>query len=582
MASSDFRAHRPSVSGTRHMVAAGHYLAAHVGFLVLEAGGNAVDAGVATGIAEGVVESHFHAFSGVSPILVYQAETGEVATVDGVGTWPKAASCQYFHDRFAGKIPHGDQSAIVPAPPDAWITALRRWGTMSFAEVAARAIAFARDGFPMYPHMKMLIEDRIDLIREWPGNSAVYLPDGRVPAVGALFRQPALAATLQHMADEEQAAAARGGRDAGLRAARDAFYKGDIARAFAAYMTEHDGLLTYDDMADYEATVEPALKSRYRDFELHGCGPWTGAPILLQALGMLEGLDLEGMGHNSAAYIHALVEAIKIAAADRHGYYGDPRFVDVPIEALLAPAYAAERRRLIDPARALPDMPAPGRIEGVAWPATAPGLDGAPADTRERARAGALATTFFCVVDSDSNVFASTPSSGAVNAPIVPALGLPVSVFGVHSSTEPDHPHSVAPGKRPNCGCMPTLAIRPGRDLMPFGSPGSGVIPQAMMQVFFNINLFGMAPQEAVEAPRFASYSFPAGETRETHPGLLRLEPPIAQETADALSGLGHRVEWFEERHWLVGSVSAIHKNLETGVVSGGADPRRQAYAVGL
>ncbi|MDP7668901.1 MAG: gamma-glutamyltransferase, partial [Rhodospirillales bacterium] len=236
MTASDFRAHRPTVTGTRHMVAAGHYLAAHVGFLVLEAGGNAIDAGVATGITEGVVESHFHAFSGVSPILVYWAEAGEVATVDGVGTWPKAASCQYFHDRFEGRIPQGVQSAIVPAPPDAWITALRRWGTMSFGELAARAIAFARDGFPMYPHLAMLIEDRIDLIRGWPGNSAVFLPGGRGPAVGELFRQPALAATLQHMADEEKAAAAKGGRDAGLRAARDAFYKGDIAHAFAAYM----------------------------------------------------------------------------------------------------------------------------------------------------------------------------------------------------------------------------------------------------------------------------------------------------------------------------------------------------------
>ncbi|MDP6603633.1 MAG: gamma-glutamyltransferase, partial [Rhodospirillales bacterium] len=406
MTTSDFRAHRPTVTGTRHMVAAGHYLAAHVGFSVLEAGGNAVDAGVATGITEGVVESHFHAFSGVSPILVYQAGSGEVATIDGIGTWPKAASCQYFQDRFEGKIPQGDQSAIVPAPPDAWITALRRWGTMSFGEVAGRAIAFARDGFPMYPHMKMLIEDRVDLIRGWPGNSAVFLPDGRVPAVGELFRQPALAATLQHMADEEKAAAAKGGRDAGLRAARDAFYKGDIARAFAAYMKERHGLLTYDDMAGFEATVEPAVKGHYRDFELYGCGPWTGAPMLSQALGILDGLDLEGMGHNSPAYIHALTEAIKIAAADRHGYYGDPRFVDVPIDALLSPDYAAERRRLIDPGQALPDMPAPGRIEGVPWPATAPGLDGFPADAG-KARAGALATTFFCVVDSQSNVFAS-------------------------------------------------------------------------------------------------------------------------------------------------------------------------------
>ena len=280
MTASDFRAHRPTVTGTRHMVAAGHYLAAHVGFLVLEAGGNAIDAGVATGITEGVVESHFHAFSGVSPILVYWAEAGEVATVDGVGTWPKAASCQYFHDRFEGRIPQGVQSAIVPAPPDAWITALRRWGTMSFGELAARAIAFARDGFPMYPHLAMLIEDRIDLIRGWPGNSAVFLPGGRGPAVGELFRQPALAATLQHMADEEKAAAAKGGRDAGLRAARDAFYKGDIAHAFAAYMKAHDGLLSYDDMAGFEATVEPAVKSRFRDFEIHGCGPWTGAPII--------------------------------------------------------------------------------------------------------------------------------------------------------------------------------------------------------------------------------------------------------------------------------------------------------------
>ncbi|MBM3542245.1 MAG: gamma-glutamyltransferase family protein, partial [Alphaproteobacteria bacterium] len=399
------RAYRPMVVGRRHMVAAGHYLAAQAGLHVLEAGGNAIDAGVATGLAEGVVESHFHAFSGVSPMLIHLAGRGETVTVDGVGTWPRNASCRLFHDRFGGKIPQGVHSAIVPSPPDAWITALRRWGTLSFGQAAEQAIAFARDGIAMYPHLAATIAQRRDALASMPGNAAIYLKNGAVPAIGTRFRQEALARTLQYMVDEERAAAKRGGRDAGLKAARDAFYKGEIARAYADYIQSEGGILDAEDMAAYAATVEPAVRSSFGDFTLWGCGPWTGAPMLLQALNILEGFDLKGMGHNSVAYIHALTEAIKIAAADRHGYLGDPRFVRVPLAQLLDKAYAAERRRLIDPARALPDMPAPGRVQGAPWPSTRPGLDGRPMDEATDRRVGALATTFFCVVDREGNVF---------------------------------------------------------------------------------------------------------------------------------------------------------------------------------
>jgi len=566
---------RPNIQGTRHVVAAGHYMSAQAAMQILEGGGNAVDAGVAAGIATGVLESEFVSFAGVAPIILYMAETKEVMTISGLGTWPKAASRDYFQKNHGGKIPRGIPRSIVPAAPDAWITALEKYGTMSFGEVAAAAIRFAREGFPMYPTMAELLQEKKDLYKDWPSSAAVYLANGDVPEVGTLFVQDDLGKSIQYMADQE-AASAKNGRTAGLQAARDAFYRGDLSAAILKFHGANGGLLTAEDFSEFRVGIEPPTQTKFGNIDVYGCGPWCQGPMMLQALNLLDGIDLKKMGHNSTAYIHTLTEAIKLAAADREAYYGDPRFVDVPMQALLSKDYAAERRAMIRSDKAWPEMPAAGDV-------------GSGATTGKDAPKGTvgsdesdLDTSYLCVIDKDGNAFSATPSDGSPSGPVVPGTGFVSSPRGSQSWADPNHPCCVEPGKRPRLTPNPALAMIEGEMVMPFGSPGGDVQTQAMLQVFLNIFVWGMDPQTAIETPRFATYSFPASfEPHDNQPGLLKLEGRIDKTIGDELASLGHRVEWWPDRVWMAGSVCAIHKDVASGVMRGGADIRRTAYAVG-
>ncbi len=329
------KSHRPTIMGTRHMISATQYLAAEAGFKILEAGGNAIDAGVAAGISLGVVQPEFVNVAGVAPIIIYSAAENRLVTIPGLGTWPKALDPNYFMKNHGGKIPQGIMRTVVPAAPDAWITALERFGTMSFGEVAQSAIGYARDGFPTYDLMNEVITDHEAEYRLFPTNVDLYLPNGRPPQVGEVFVQKALAATLQHMADQEAAARTRG-RDAGLAAARDAFYRGDIARAIVKYQKENGGILSADDLANYRSGFDEPAKTAFGDITLYACGPWCQGPSLLQAMNLLDAAELKKFGHNSADYLHRITEAVKLAFADREAYFGDPRVVDVPIDAMLS------------------------------------------------------------------------------------------------------------------------------------------------------------------------------------------------------------------------------------------------------
>ncbi len=568
---------RPSVVGTRNMVVAGPYLAAHAGFTVLEAGGNAIDAGVAAGIALGVVQSELVNFAGVAPIMIYLAEGREVVTISGLGTWPRALAPDLFQREHGGRIPESILRVVVPGAPDAWITALERYGTMRFDEVAAAAIRFADDGFAMYPLMASLIAANAEKYMRWPDNAAIYLPGGRAPEVGSLFRQPDLARTLQYMADQESAQAAKG-REAGLRAARDAFYRGDIAATIVRFHEANGGLLRAEDLAAFRVGIEPPVNTAFADTTVFTCGPWCQGPVLLQALNLLKDFDLPTLGHNSADYIHLLAEALKLAFADRHRHYGDPRFRDVPIEALLSDTYAAVRRGLIDPDTAWPDMPPAG--DPLAPRAVA---DGAAASS---AAAGGpaldLDTSYVAVVDRRGNAFSATPSDTAHDAPVVPGTGLCPSSRGSQSWADPSHPSSAAPGKRPRLTPNPAIAIRDGELVMPFGTPGGDVQSQAMLQVFLNVSVFGMEPQTAVEAPRFASASFPSSfEPHNHYPGRLDLEGRIPDEMAVALRARGHDVNWWPDWHEKAGAVCLIKSETRTGLRAAGADQRRPCYALG-
>ena len=568
---------RMTIMGTRHVISAGHYLAAHAGFQILEAGGNAIDAGVAAGIAIGVLQTDKVNFGGVAPQIIYTARDRKVHCIDGLGVWPKAVTPDYFVQRHGGKIPPGVERCVVPAAPDAWITALARFGTLSFGEVAAAATRFARDGFPMYPLMSQFIKDNRDTYQRWPSSRKVFLPKGRAPEAGERFVQTDLGRTLQHLADEEKRVARRKGRRAGLKAARDAFYKGDIARAVAKFIEKEGGLMRYEDFAAFNVNFEPTVRARFEGIDVHACGPWSQGPVLPMALNMLKGYDLKAMGHNSADYIHVVTEAFKLAFSDRHHHFGDPKFVKVPIAGLMSEKYAAWRRSLISVEKAWPAMPPAGdprTLTEVAnrWmpepqAADAPG----PGDT-----------SYVCVIDKDGNAFSCTPSDGSDKTPIIPGVGILCSGRGTQSWADPGHPSSVAPGKRPRLTPNPALAFKNGRVYMPFGTPGGDVQTQAMLQVFLNINAFGMAVQDAVEAPRFANYSYPGSfEPHAYFPGRLYLESRIDKAVGDELASRGHQVYWWDESTWLAGAVCTIVADHRNGVLHGGADPRRPAYVLG-
>ena len=564
---------RPALRGQRHMIVAGHYLAAEAGYGTLEAGGNAIDAGVAAGLALGVVQSDLVNIAGVAPIIVYMAEAGEVATISGLGPWPRSASLEHFLETQGGSIPDGLLRTVVPGAPDAWITALERYGTMRFAEVAQAAIRLARDGFVMYPSMAENIDRHASQYGRWASNADIYLPGGSLPVVGDRFVQADLGSSLQYMVDEE--AAASGDRLRGLAAARNAFYRGDIARVIVQYHEQNGGLLSMADLAAFRSRIEPALRKEFRGLDIYSCGPWCQGPALLQILGLVGEHDVRSLGHNAAAYIHRLVEATKLSFADRERFYGDPEVVDVPIDMLLSESYAGRRREMIDDTAAWPEMPPPGDLpgHGNSGPA-APRRSKGPTDIQ-------LDTSYVCAIDGEGNAFSATPSDISCDTPVIPGTGLCPSSRGSQSWTVPGHASSVAPGKRPRLTPAPGLAMNEEL-LMPFGTPGGDMQVQAMLQTLLNVHAFGMDPQQAVEAPRFGSFSFPNSFEPHTYlPGRLNLEGGIPLETGEALAGLGHDVEWWPLRTRSAGAVCMILADRRRGTLTGGADPRRPSYALG-
>ena len=560
-------AHRPTVRGRRHMVSSGHYLASQAAFQILEAGGNAVDAGVAAGLALGVVQSEFVNIAGVAPIVIYLAESGRVVTVSGLGPWPKAATLELFLTEHDGKIPAGLRRTVVPAAPDAWCTALERWGTMSFADAIAPAMEHARRGFPVSAFSAYQMGANADKYRRWPTSIALYLREGRAYRLGEVLVQSELADTLGRMVAAEKKTG--GSRAAGIRAARDEFYRGETARRIAEFHRQNNGPLTAADLADFSVEVEPALRTRFGPYEVAACGFWCQGPSLLQMLNMLDGLDLAALGHNSPAYLHRLVETIKLAFADRDAYYADPHVVKVPAERLLSKEYAALRRALVRE-RAWPEMPPAG--EAGARREAVPVAGGSSDD--------ALDTSYVAVVDEAGNGFSATPSDPNVDSPVVAGVGCVVSPRGSQGWLDPAHPSVVAPGKRPRLTPAPAMALRDGKLLMPFGTPGGDVQQQAMLQVFLNVTEFGMPLQEAIEAPRLASRSFPDSFWPHAYsPGKLEAERRIARDTREALAALGHEVTEWPEWEWRAGAVCAVKVGPE-GTRWGGADPRRGALAI--
>jgi gamma-glutamyltranspeptidase/glutathione hydrolase len=564
----------PPVRGIHEMVGAANNFEVEAGYRLLTQGGNAVDAGVASVLAAGVTELSRFGLGGEMPLLIKMAGK-PVIVISGVGVAPAKATLDFYAKRppepweEAAHMPpipgQGMLAAITPGVFDGLILALDKYGTKSFAEVVQPALEYAEQGFPMPEEFGGMLRSYQRILALWPASTKFFYPEGTPTARGEIFREPSLANTFRALAAAEKKA--HGKRSDKLRAVRDLFYKGSIAKEFADYSEKNGGLITYSDLANFHADIEDPVVGTYRGHQIYKPGFWTQGPVMIEALNILEGYDLKALGHNSPEYLHTVVEAVKLAFADRDQYYGDPKFSKIPADILLSKEYAAERRKQIDPAHASMDS-RPGNLgTGINPPSTSASTD--PVND----------TTCVNVVDREGNAFSATPSGAWLPSVIMGDTGLPLSSRAQSFVTTVGHPNQVQPGKRPRVTLSPTIVTKDGKLELIMSTPGGDNQDQALLQVLLNILDFGMMPQEAVEAPRFQTehfYSSFAGH--EFTPGRLSLEGRISRATANRLSALGHRVSVSGD--WSNGSAPTVIW-LHDGVLNGGADPRRARFIFG-
>lgn len=563
---------RPTIAGRRYAVSSGHYLATAAAQRVLDAGGNAIDAGVTAAMALAVLSPDIVSFAGVAPTLIYLKEEQRVVSLAGLGYWPAATDVERLRREGKGAVPEGILCSVVPAAPATHIEALRRWGTISFEQAAAPALELSRHGYYVYPLLNHYIERNVSKYERYRENRAIFLPGGHPPVIGSVFRQENLARTISRMIEAERDC--RGDRDRKLRAVHDCFYRGPIAADIADFHAREGGFMTRDDLAGFEVPVESSISVAYKQYTVHSCDVWCQGIVLLETLKILEGMDLRALGQNSTAYIHTVAEALNLAFADREAYVGDPKFINVPVAGMLADSYAASQRARIHRDRAFGEMPAPGNPTGapettVVLPARATGKVPLPGDT-----------IYACATDPFGNAYSATLSDPSYDNPMVPGTGLSISSRGSQSRLEPGHPSLAAPGKRPRLTPSPALALHDGEFFMAFGTPGGDVQPQSMLQVFLNVVEFGLPLQEAIEAPRFGTFSFPNSFSPYDYlPGRLCVENRLARSTVEQLRRLGHDVELWDDAVSACGGVCAIRRDMATGLWHAGADPRREAYA---
>ena len=602
---------RPEILGTFGVVASTHWLGTAVGMAVLEKGGNAFDAAVATAFVLQVVEPHLCGPAGEVPAIFHSARSGRVEVLCGQGVAPAAATIPAFTDLGLDLIPgSGLLATVVPGAFDAWMLLLRDHGTMPLREVLEPAIGYAAHGHPLLPRVAQTIAGQAEFFKsEWPTSAATWVPGGNVPEPGRLFRNEALAATWSRILDE--AAAAGSTREAQIEAARASFYKGFVAEAIDRFCRtsevmdasgrRHRGLLSGDDMAGWQAGYDAPQTLDYHGWTVAKTRPWGQGPVLLQSLALLDGLDIAAMDPAGPDLVHAVVEALKLAFADREAYYGDPDFVDVPIDRLLSADYAADRRGLIGPQASHELRPGrlPGyeeqvermlglvrvrdRIEdareagvGAGEPTMAHLKTGAHTRTARRGD-----TVHLDIIDRFGNMIAATPSGGWLqSSPVIPELGFPLNSRAQMFWLQPDLPASLEPGKRPRTTLTPSLALEDGRPRLVFGTPGGDQQDQWQLVLFLRRVHHGLNLQEAIDLPLFHTTHFPSSfYPREAAPGVIVVEENLGDDTIDELRRRGHEVEIAPA--WSVGRLTAAECG-DDGILRAAATPRlMQAYAAG-
>lgn len=589
---------RPEIRGTFGVVTSTHWLASAVGFGILEKGGNAFDAAVATGFTLQIVEPHLNGPAGDLPVIYHDAGKSQTKVICAQGVAPAAATIEHYKAQGLTLIPgSGLLATVVPGAFDGWLLLLRDHGTMTLREVLQPAIDYARDGHPMLPRVANTIGGLAEYFaREWPTSAAVWTPDGQLPKANELFRNPDLAATYERLVAEGEAAGED--RVAQIDAARRAWSQGFVADAIADYLETaevHDvserknrGVLTREDMAKWSATVEDTLSYEYHGWTVHKTAPWSQGPVLLQTLAILKHFDLSAMDPMGDAFVHTVIEAIKLAYADREAYYGDPAHSEIPMDVLLSDAYNAERAKLITDRASLEQRP--GRVSGfehladayIARAAQDFGVrDTAPQEpTMAHLTEKRGDTVHLDVIDRWGNMVSATPSGGWLQSnPVVPGLGFPLNSRAQMFWLQEGLPTSLAPGRRPRTTLTPSLAEKDGERLV-FGTPGGDQQDQWQLIWFLRFVHHGLDLQEGMDAPLFHSLHFQGSFfPREARPGEMMIEPNVTEGTIEALRARGHVVTVAEP--WTVGRLTAALRHRD-GTMQAAATPRlMQAYAIG-
>ena len=571
------RTMRPVVRGQHFAVASMKAEATRAAERILEKGGNAFDAIVAGQAVLGVVDAAMNGVGSDAVLLVYDARAKKVYSINAEGTAPRLATIDWYKEHNGGKLPVNDSllSGTVPGAVDAWYILLDRWGTMSFAQVLSEAIDLAENGFPIGDSMARAIAASQKLSK-YPSSAKIYLPNNRAPHAGEIFRNPDLARTLKRLVEAEKQNAGKG-RHQALKAARDRFYMGDIAREMAKFSEENGGLFRYEDFANYTAKVEEPVSVDYRGYQIYKNASASQGPAELFALNLLAGYDLKAMGHNSADYIHTSVEAIKLAFADREKYLGDMDFIHIPYTGLLSKEYAAERRKLIDQSTASLAF-RPGTAEKFTSDATP--LDRPVKVTTKDAADHEGDTSYIAVVDNSRNMITFTPSlhSAFGTGVVMGQLGFIFNCRGDYYSLERGEANALQPGKRPRSTLQGTLVLKDGQPHMVLGTPGADNQVLLTMQTLLNMIEFDMSVQQAIEAPKWLTRSFPASPFPHTmYPGDLSVESRVPEPVRKQLLARGHKLR--VTGPWSDGALAAIVVDLKTDVLSAGTDPRVEAYA---
>lgn len=581
---------KPLFVGQEYAIVTGTPWSTQAGLAVLEKGGTACDAAVAALLTLNVTHGEASSFPGVAPMLYYNAQTQQVKSYIGAGKAPQAATLEKFRAAGYETVPDFNIWAqLVPASPDVIVALLTECGTMSFGELAAPAIQIAREGFPihaiMYRNLEFSALERIGFSIIMPETARVYLQGEywRPIHLHDRMKFPDLANSLEALANAEKTVLEAGGTpQQGYQAVRDYFYKGPIAQAIDAMHKKQGGLMTYDDLATYTGGWETPVSGSYGAYTFYGNGTWSQGVVEPMVLQIIEGLDLQNMGHNSPQYIHTVTQAIELVFADREAYVADSAFVNVPLETLLSKEYAVERRKLMTE-RAFGNLPPAGQIPGFAPSSAQP-------ETPLTSLASAILagahpgqdTSQVVVLDKFGNSVVITPSDFP-KSPMVPGTGLNLGDRMNQFRLDPNHVGALQPGKRPRITPHAVIVFKDGQYFMSYSTPGGDMQAQALVQVFLNMAVFGMDVQQAVSAPRFYSISAPSSfAPHEYTVSGLRLEPPLAAQVGESLKALGYAVE-VDEKYPLdkdFGAVGAIHIG-EDGLIYAGADPREETTASG-